>query len=113
MDVLGEVVLQVVAFGTGLLVLATVGMGIYMRVSARDLYTGRATVQPRSWLQWWYQLFYSLMLLTSFAIQLVPTQQVIVRAALLALGVVCLVLGTAFFVRFLQAYRGEQRASHS
>ncbi len=113
MEVLGQVVVQVLVFSSGLLVLTIVGMGVYMRVSGHDLYTGRPTVQPRSRLLWWYQLFFSVMLFTSFAFQLVPAQQAIARAALLALSIVCLVLGTVFFGRFLQAYRREQRASHS
>jgi hypothetical protein len=41
MKVLGEVFLQVMAFSSGLLVLALIVAGIYMRVSRRDPFTGK------------------------------------------------------------------------
>lgn len=54
MRVLGEVVAQVLAFSSRLLMLADIGVGLYMRVSQRAPFTGKAMPQPRSNLQLYY-----------------------------------------------------------
>lgn len=105
MEVLGEVFLQVLAFSTGLLVLALIGMGIYMRVRRRDPFTGRDMPQPRSNFQWLYSLFTALTLFTLFVDRLVPEALVPLRITLLALGVLFFAIAMFFFVRFLRHFR--------
>ncbi len=102
MEVLGEVLLQVLAFSTGLLVLTLIGMGIYMRVSRRDPFTGRDIPQPRSIFQWLYTLFTALMLFAFFVDRLVPDTLVPLRITLLALGALFFAIAMFFFVRFLR-----------
>jgi hypothetical protein len=104
-----QVVAQGLAFSSGLLVLAIIGMGVYMRISQRDPFTGKAMPQPRSNLQWLYLLFISLALFTIFVFQLVPNGFNIVRFALLASGILFMALSILFFVRFLLVWRDQSR----
>jgi hypothetical protein len=106
---LGEVVAQVLAFSSGLLVLATIGIGVYMRVSRRDPFTGKAMPQRRSNLQWLFMLFLSLALFTSFVFRLVPDGFNIVRFGLLAAEILFTALFILFFLRFLLVWRDESR----
>ena len=107
MAVLGEVVAQVMAFSSGLLVLAIIGMGLYMRVSQRDPFTGKAMPQPRSNLQWRSLLFMSLWLFTTALFRLVPNGLNILRFALLAADILFGTLFILFFVRFFLAWRDQ------
>jgi hypothetical protein len=102
MEVLDEVFLQVLAFSSGLLVLAFVGVRIYMRVTRRDPFTGRDMPQPRSMFQWLFGLFTALMFLTFFVGRLVPDRLVLLRITLLALGVLFFAAGVFVFVKFLR-----------
>lgn len=97
MATLGEVVVQVAAFATGLLAVSYLGVGVYMRVSHHDLLTGKAAAQPRSNFQWLSGFFSSLMLFTVFLGQALPHELDYVRVALLVLGV----LFMGFFIFFL------------
>ena len=101
--VLGEVFIQVMVFSTGLLVLAVIATGIYMRLSGRDPFTGRAMPQPRSTFQLRYSLFTSLCLFTSFLGRLVPKEPVLWQVALLGASILFMFAAVFFFIRFLRS----------
>ena len=82
MDVLGEVFTQVMAFSTGLLVLAAIVLGI-MRLRRHDPFTDTGVPNRRSMFQWLYPLFMSLMLFTFFLDRLLPRGLVPLQAAYL------------------------------
>lgn len=113
MEVLGDVIAEVFAFSSALFVLAVVGVGVYMRVSHRDPFTGKATHQPRSRLQYLYLLFSSLLLFTTAIFRLVPNSPNIVRFALLAAEILFGVLFTFFFIKFLRVWRREARTKEA
>jgi cytosine/uracil/thiamine/allantoin permease len=111
MEVLGEVVAQVLVFSSACLVLAIIGIGVYMRISNRDPFTGKAIPQPRSNLQWLYTLFMSLTFFITAMSQLVRNASNFVRFALLAADILFGVLFILFFIKFLLAWRDEASRS--
>ncbi len=106
MEVLGEVFLDVLAFSSGLLVLALIVLGIYMRVTGHDPYTSGHMPRPRSMLLLLSTLFTSLMLFTSFVNPLVPKGLVLLRVVLLVLTVLFMAIALFFFVKFVRYSSG-------
>jgi len=107
-QVIGEVVAQALAVLSGVLVLAIIGTGIYMRVSHRDLFSEKAP-QPRSKFMWLYILFMSLWLFATAILRLVPNGPNLVFVALFVADIVFGVIFIFFFMKFLIAWRHESR----
>ncbi len=102
MEALGEVFLEVVAFSTGLLVLALIVLAIYMRATGHDPYTSGHMPRPRSMFMLLFTLFSSLMLFTSFVNPFVPKGLVLLRVVLLLLAVLFMAIAVFFFVKFVR-----------